>query len=308
MNIDQLRRYNQFAMVLRRTLFAVVALLAIPAQARFGKAGSSSAPAGSSSAPPAATHAAAPVATQGSGPSGQGQGTSGRGVPPGRFRAGYYSGAYVPSYGYGYGYGYGLFGPYATLGMSPWLGLSQPPEAMPEPATLRITAGVQASIFVAGESGVTLGVHGHLEGERWGVVMTGQNIAVRALDGSGAMDNLQQAQARVTFAFLTGRYGRLRAELGADAIFAPNLTAVGPSGALAGSLWIVGPLALEGSVLVTPYPFWQLDYQAGLAVGLGPVGLRAGWRTQVLDDRGLADGVVHRDVFMGPYVGVAVVF
>ena len=56
------------------------------------------------------------------------------------------------------------------------------------------------------------------------------------------------------------------------------------------------------------WPFRQLDYKVGAAVGLGPVGLRAGWRTQVLDDMGLVDGVDHRDVFMGPYVGLAFVF
>ena len=65
---------------------------------------------------------------------------------------------------------------------------------------------------------------------------------------------------------------------------------------------------LAGRWPVTNRPSWQFDAQLGLALGLGPVGLRAGWRTQILDDRGLADGVVHRDTFMGPYVGVAVVF
>jgi hypothetical protein len=176
-----------------------------------------------------------------------------------------------------------------------------------EPPSLRVTAGLEAMTYVVGEAGLTVGATAHFEGERWGVLLGGQNIAVASLEGPG-VDLLQQAQARLTYAFLTGRFGRLRAEVGADAVFASDLIVVGPSLGLNGTLWVGGPVALEGTVLVTPFPFWQLDYRAGLAVGLGPVGLRAGWRTQVLDDRGLVDGVVHRDVFMGPYVGASIVF
>ena len=177
-----------------------------------------------------------------------------------------------------------------------------------ESPSLRVTAGLEAMTYVNGETGVTLGAQVHVEGERWGVLLGGQNIAVRSLDGAG-VDMLQQAQARLTYAFLSGRYGRLRAELGVDAVFAPSIITTGPSAALSGTLWIGGPVALEGMVLVTPLPFWQLDYRAGVAVGLGPVGLRAGWRTQVLDDRGLTgDGLVHRDVYMGPYVGASIAF
>jgi hypothetical protein len=86
------------------------------------------------------------------------------------------------------------------------------------------------------------------------------------------------------------------------------MTALAPSGGLSGTLWIYGPLALEGSFIATPWPVVQLDGRAGLAVGLGPVGLRAGWRAQLLDDRGVVDGVVHRDLFTGPYVGASIVF
>jgi len=210
---------------------------------------------------------------------------------------GYYSGWFVPPFGYGYGYGYAV-APIPVAGSA---------EMAEEPPSLRVTAGLEAMTYVVGEAGLTVGATAHFEGERWGVLLGGQNIAVASLEGPG-VDLLQQAQARLTYAFLTGRYGRLRAEVGADAVFASDLIVVGPSLGLNGTLWVGGPVALEGTVLVTPLPFWQLDYRAGLAVGLGPVGLRAGWRTQVLDDRGLVDGVVHRDVFMGPYVGASIVF
>lgn len=221
--------------------------------------------------------------------------TTYRGWVASPWRYGYYSGWFVPRYGYGYGY---YAGP-------PLVGQA---EVAQETPNLRVIAGLEAMTYIKGETGLTLGAQVHVEGDRWGVLLSGQNIAVRSLDGPG-VDMLQQAQARLTYAFLSGRYGRLRAELGLDAIFASSIISTAPSAGLSGTLWVGGPVALEGTVLVTPLPFWQLDYRAGLAVGLGPVGLRAGWRTQVLDDRGLTgDGVVHRDVFMGPYVGASIVF
>jgi hypothetical protein len=198
---------------------------------------------------------------------------------------------------YGYGYGY-------------WVGASQYGPGQPvarEAATLRVTAGLEAMTYVVGDPGVTVGLHAHVEGESWGFFISGQNIAVKASDSS-SFDTIQQLSARVTYSFLNGRYGRLRAELGGDSVFTRELTALGPTGGLSGTLWIGGPVALEGSVMVTPVPFFQLDYRVGVAVGLGPVGLRAGWRTQTLDDRGVVDGVAHRDTFMGPYVGVAMAF
>jgi hypothetical protein len=41
-----------------------------------------------------------------------------------------------------------------------------------------------------------------------------------------------------------------------------------------------------------------------VTVGVGPLGFRAGWRFQLLSDRGLVDGIVHTDLYNGPYVGV----
>lgn len=93
-----------------------------------------------------------------------------------------------------------------------------------------------------------------------------------------------------------------------DTVIAPSMVALGPVLGVSGQVWIFGPLAAEASAYVVPWPYWELDWRAGLALGVGPVGIRAGWRTQVLDDRGWVDGVIHRDAFMGPYVGLSVVF
>lgn len=56
------------------------------------------------------------------------------------------------------------------------------------------------------------------------------------------------------------------------------------------------------------YPFWQIDGRAGLVVGMGALGIRVGWRTLLLDDQGVVDGVEHRDIFMGPYAGLGFAF
>ncbi len=100
----------------------------------------------------------------------------------------------------------------------------------------------------------------------------------------------------------------MRAELGADGFFSPTMVMVGPTGGLSGNVWIGGPFSLEASAMVTPWPFEQVDGKLGVAIGLGPVGLRAGWRVQYLDDRGIINGVDHAQLFSGPYAGLSFVF
>lgn len=207
------------------------------------------------------------------------------------WRYGFYSGCYVPRYGYGYGYV--VDGGQTVIAE--------------EDASLRVTAGLDGLLYVAGNQGVTLGATAQFEDETWGFVLAGQNMMQQQLD-SFTFASSQEVSARVTMAFLSGKYGRLRAELGGTAVFSPTWRSVGVTGGLSGSLWVGGPFALEGSALVTPWPYLQYDYRAGLAVGAGPVGFRAGWRTEVIDDRGVVDGVVHRTTMMGPYVGVSLVF
>ena len=43
----------------------------------------------------------------------------------------------------------------------------------------------------------------------------------------------------------------------------------------------------------------------GPSLPAAALGLRLGWRVHLLSDRGLVDGVVHTDVFTGPYTGVS---
>ena len=67
-------------------------------------------------------------------------------------------------------------------------------------------------------------------------------------------------------------------------------------------------LDVEGRGQFVPVPYIQVDAQAGLALRLGILTLRSGWRWLMLDDRGRVDGVVHRDYFSGPYAGLGLNF
>lgn len=220
----------------------------------------------------------------------------------------------MPSY---FGYGYGWYGPpyyygyAAPMAVAPAPAVVAPNNEPEQGSSIRVTAGAEAQVyspsFSNGNGGFTLGATASVEGERWGFTASGSNIAVRS-ECCVPFDTIQSLTAHLTFAPLIGERGRLRIEGGADAFFAPDLIVVGPTLGLSGVVWLAGPLGLEGSAMVTPWPYRQADLKAGLALGLGPVGLRAGWRLQVLNDQGLVDGVVHQDVFNGPYLGAAVVF
>lgn len=261
-----------------RGLVLIVLLLgAGTAEARFGKSGSSARGGGSRSS-------SAASGNRGSSSS-SGSGSSWR-----------------------YSHGYLRRAPYRT----PWWVAAPPAAATPallEPDALRLTVNADfMAIVVAPEKGFTLGVTGLLEGEYFGFHLGAQNISVRALDGSGTMDNLQQVTARLTYAFLSGERGRLRGEAGVDLVFAADATFLGATVGFSGVVTLFGPFGLEASLMGTFFPFWQVDARAGVVVALGPLAVRAGWRSQLLDDRGLVDGVVHRDLFHGPTAGFSLVF
>lgn len=303
-------------------VLAAAVIAAAPAEARFGKSGGSSSSSSSSRSSSTSSstrtssssssssssgnyHSAVPV---GSSSSRSRSGSRYSFFTPRPVRYGYYSGAFVPSYGYGYCVRSTTLLPY-TAGAVATTGVQTQGESVTqEEAGLRVTAGVEALYLTAGMSGLIFGGGATVEGERWGVTLLGQNIAVKADDGTDNTDNIGVLTARVSFAFLTGKYGRLRIEGGADTVIAPNLVALGPVLGVSGALWVFGPLAVEGSAFLVPWPYWELDWRAGVVLGVGPVGIRAGWRTQVLDDRGWVDGVIHRDSFMGPYAGLSVAF
>jgi hypothetical protein len=74
------------------------------------------------------------------------------------------------------------------------------------------------------------------------------------------------------------------------------------------AIHVAGPFGLEGSLDVTPLPYQKAELRLGAWLNTGPLMVRAGWRTMALNDRGLVDGYVQRDIFSGPTVGVGFAF
>jgi hypothetical protein len=89
---------------------------------------------------------------------------------------------------------------------------------------------------------------------------------------------------------------------------APDLKVVGLSLGTSFEARLARPLDLELRLQGTPFPYRQVDAQAALALKSYPWVVRAGWRTLLLDDAGLVDGEVHRDVFNGPFLGFGLFF
>ncbi len=284
-------------MRISQVVLLIASLHAGVAEARFGKknSGGSSNPSPATGSQP--THAAVPVDSPGSSSSSSASlspsGSASPFVP--RRRLGYFNGAFVPLYGYG-----------PPLAAAPTTLVS--PDEDSEPAIVRGTAGLEFLYFTNQSRGYALGLNASVEIDRIGGSIAGQHLSVATDDGTPGDDMLQQLSVRVSYAILVGTQGRLRGEAGLDTIFAADVTVTAPTIGFSGTLWIAGPLAFEGSLHASVYPFWQIDGRAGFVVGLGALGIRVGWRTQLLDDQGVVDGVEHRDIFMGPYAGLGFAF
>ena len=173
----------------------------------------------------------------------------------------------------------------------------------PEPERLW-RLGVDAQRASAGGG---LGFSFGLEEERWGVSARMTSLSLRASDDLDT-SRLHVGTAHVTFAAAASHKGRLRVEGGVAVSRAPGVTFVGPSVAMSFERCLVGELDLEGGAQWTPFPQLQLDAQLGVALHLGPLALRAGWRGLMLNDRGYVDGVPRRNAFGGPFTGVGLAF
>ncbi|HLL55930.1 MAG TPA: hypothetical protein VK447_20370 [Myxococcaceae bacterium] len=277
------------------------------AEARFGKAGSGGgkSPSSSGGGGGRGHSASAPGTSRGS--SGSGGVTVGSGYYP---RRSYYRGfLFAPYYScwsdpwctpYAAGYGYRPFFGYArptvvAPGPQP---VMDPEEEQP----LLTTIGATAQGYSGGGGG--LGVSMTAERNRLGLQVAYDGIFVPTDDGTAGMDSIKLFDAHVTYALLQGDHGRLKVGAGLDTAFAPSIVFMGPGLSASASIGLVGPVGLEGTLKITPYPFIKVDWNAGVALGLGPVGLRGGWRTIYLNDNGLTDGYVYEDLFSGPFVSL----
>ncbi|WNG40895.1 hypothetical protein F0U61_49780 [Archangium violaceum] len=152
--------------------------------------------------------------------------------------------------------------------------------------------------------GSALALNVGLEGKVVGVNGSALSLTLPTDDGTEGEDEIDLYAAHLTLAMYSSPRGRLRGELGVAAAKAPDITFVGPSLGLSFEHCLGGALDVEARAQLVPVPYLQLDSQAGLALHLGVVALRGGWRYLLLDDRGHVDGQAHRDTFSGPYVGL----
>jgi hypothetical protein len=141
------------------------------------------------------------------------------------------------------------------------------------------------------------------EGERIGLDGRVLGLSLPTDDGTEGSDGITLAGAHLTYALAAQDRIRWRLEAGITTATAPDITFVGPSLGTSFDARLVSGLDLESRVQLTPFPYRQLDTNVGLAYKPYPWVIRAGWRALVLDDAGLVDGTVHRDVFNGPYIG-----
>ncbi|MBX7116167.1 MAG: hypothetical protein K1X64_17690 [Myxococcaceae bacterium] len=168
----------------------------------------------------------------------------------------------------------------------------------------RVAVGLEGHFFPQGGN---VGATAAFEERRWGFIAQGYHWGLRSLDGSGHLDTMQTASARLTYALVSGPAGRFRLEGGADIANTPDVLMVGPTVGVSGLL-NVSFVSFEASATWTPLPYQQLDLRAGMGVELGILQLRAGYRAQLLSDNGMVDGVDHTELFSGPYAGIGLIF
>jgi len=177
------------------------------------------------------------------------------------------------------------------------------PAQQPSPTSVRLGVDGAAMNTVGGLSAF-LGI----EGVRAGIDARALGLLMPTDDGTQGTDNITLMNFHLTYALIAQERVRLRMEGGISTAHAPDLTALGPSFALSLEACLVGNLDLELRAQGTPYPYRQLDTQAGLALHLNALVLRGGWRGLYLNDMGVVDDVVHEDAFGGPYVGLGFAF
>jgi hypothetical protein len=147
-----------------------------------------------------------------------------------------------------------------------------------------------------------------LEGDQIGVDGRYTGLSLPTDDGTEGSDSISLAGAHLTYALITKDRVRWRVEGGISSARAPDLQVVGLSLGTSFEARLARPLDLELRLQGTPFPYRQADAQAALALKSYPWAVRAGWRTLLLDDAGLVDGEVHRELFNGPFLGAGVFF
>ena len=207
----------------------------------------------------------------------------------------------------------GLFRPWGVAGAGvagggvayrpdPWRSQERDPEDDEPPHPLMVRRGGEGG---SGSRGGVLGVGLGIEGRRWGMSTRLTSLTV---DGTSTWDRLALGEANVTYSPVSNQKGRLRLEGGLAVTRAPGATFIGPSLAASFERCLMGALDLEGRVQFVPMPQLQLDAQLALAVHLGMMSFRFGWRGVAFNDLARVDGTLHRDTVGGPFGGLGLSF
>ncbi|WP_257463277.1 hypothetical protein [Archangium lipolyticum] len=288
-------------------------LAAERAEARFGKrrpdSESSSPPSPSTSRPHTSSGVGEPRPHPSPGPR------------PDYYRPRYrYYGGYPGYYGfYAYPWGHSYYDPswaWPYLGPSyryydPYYGLMwrRPPMPSPsvraenEPETpAKVDFTADAGLVTQGTS---LGLGLQVDGQQLGFGARLNVFSLTPDDGSRGRDYISLLSLKPSVLLVSREALSVRLLAGMDMAFAPDAIFVGPGLGTSAMLRVVGPLKLEASASWTPLPFTQLTGDAGVAVQLGVVRLRGGYRATYLNDQGRVDGNVNREFFAGPYAGLS---
>lgn len=230
--------------------------------------------------------------------------------------------------GYGYGNYYGFHDPWARYYYDPaWAwpflgpGYYRPfgrhydmmwrRRMVPRPS-VRVEDGAEpsAKTLLSADVGVvaqgfTTGIGLQVEGEQFGFGTRLNALNLATDDGRPGRDRISLLSLKPSALLISTQDLRVRISGGVDVAFAPDAIMLGPGLGTSAQLRLVGPLKVEASANWTPLPFTQLTGDAGLAATWGQVGVRGGYRAIYLNDQGRVDGHVNRELFAGPYVGLA---
>jgi hypothetical protein len=186
---------------------------------------------------------------------------------------------------------------------------AEPPPEVYAPRADTIASSLRLGIDGGAMSGgVGVNLFLAFEGERVGIDGRVTGLALPTDDGTDGTDGITLARVHLTYALVAEQRVRLRLEAGFSTAHAPDLEVYGPSLGTSFEARLGGPLDLELSLQGTPVPYRQMDMHAALALKAYPFVVRAGWRTLLLNDAGLVDGVEHQDILNGPFAGVGLFF
>ncbi|NOK00344.1 hypothetical protein HNV27_01795 [Myxococcus xanthus] len=171
---------------------------------------------------------------------------------------------------------------------------------------LLVRMGVQGDLL--GDAGA-MGLFMAMDGRHLGLDARITGMSLPATDGSDATDRITLLSAHASAALWAGERGRLRLEGGVASAHAPDIIFVGPSFAASVEACIgPSPVDLEARIQAVPFPHRQVDAQAGLAVHVGSLHLRGGWRALYLNDAGHTTGEKQIERLTGPYLGLGLTF